>query len=51
MGSFLSAHPLADLIEDAESNKRIGHAGREWVLQNHSRPAIAAQLGRLLEAA
>jgi hypothetical protein len=51
MASFLSAHRLADLIDDAESNKRIGHAGREWVLQNHSRAAIAAQFGRLLEAA
>jgi hypothetical protein len=51
MGSFLSSHRLADLIDDVESNRRIGHAGREWVLQNHSRAAIAAQFGRLLEAA
>jgi hypothetical protein len=51
MGSFLSSNRLADLIDDLESNRRIGHAGREWVIQNHSRAAIAAQFGRLLEAA
>jgi hypothetical protein len=51
MASFLSTHRLADLIGDVESNRRIGHAGREWVLQNHSRAAIAGQFGRLLEAA
>jgi hypothetical protein len=51
MGSFLSTHHLADLIQDAESNQRVGEAGREWVLQNHSRAAIAAQFGRLLGAA
>jgi hypothetical protein len=51
MGSFLSAHRLGDLIDDVESNRRIGHAGREWVIQNHSRAAVAAQFGRLLEAA
>jgi glycosyltransferase involved in cell wall biosynthesis len=51
MGSFLSTHQLADLIDDAANNKRIGHAGREWVVQNHSRAAIAAQFCRLLEAA
>ncbi len=51
MGSFLSTHRLADLIDDAAINKRMGNAGREWVIQNHSRAAIAAQFGRLLEAA
>jgi len=51
MASLLSSHHLADLIDDVASNRRIGHAGREWVLQNHSRAAIAAQFGRLLEVA
>jgi hypothetical protein len=51
MESFLSSHRLAELIEDVESNRRIGHAGREWVIQNHSRATIATQFGRLLEAA
>ena len=51
MESFLSSPRLADLIDDVAGNKRIGHAGREWVLQNHSRAVIATQLGRLLEAA
>ncbi len=51
MESFLSLHRLADLIDDVESNRRIGKAGREWVLQNHSHAAIAGQFGRLLGAA
>jgi hypothetical protein len=51
MRSLLSTDRLADLIGDTETNKRIGNAGREWVLQNHSRAAIAAQFGTLLGAA
>jgi glycosyltransferase involved in cell wall biosynthesis len=51
MRSFLSADHLADLIEDPESTRKMGHAGREWVVQNHSRAAIASQFGRLLGAA
>jgi polysaccharide biosynthesis protein PslH len=51
MRSLLATDRLAELIGDAESNKRIGNAGREWVLQNHSRAAIAAQFGTLLGAA
>ena len=48
---LLSQDHLAGLIEDSETNKRMGQAGREWVLEHHSRAAIAAQFGRLLEAA
>jgi hypothetical protein len=51
MQSLLSRHDLAERIADTENNKRMGNAGREWVLNNHSRAAIATQFGRLLEAA
>jgi hypothetical protein len=51
MTSFLSANHLADVIENTESTKRMGQAGREWVVQNHSRTAIASQFTRLLGAA
>jgi hypothetical protein len=51
MTSFLSANHLADVIENVESTKKMGQAGREWVVQNHSRSAIASQFTRLLGAA
>ncbi len=51
MTSFLSQNHLAELIEDAESTRRMGQAGREWVVENHSRAAIASQFTRLLGAA
>jgi glycosyltransferase involved in cell wall biosynthesis len=51
MTSFLSANDLAELIDNPESTKRMGQAGRDWVVDKHSRRAIASQFNRLLEAA
>ena len=51
MTSFLSEKRLADVIENPESTERMGQAGREWVVEHHSRKAIATQFNRLLGAA
>jgi hypothetical protein len=51
MTSFLSANHLADVIENEESTRKMAQAGREWVVHNHSRSAIASQFTRLLGAA
>lgn len=51
MTSFVSANHLAQVIEDGESSRRMGRAGREWVVANHSRAAIASQFQSLLGAA
>lgn len=50
MTSFVSANHLAQVIEDAERSRRMGQAGREWVVANHSRAAIASQFRGLFGA-
>ncbi len=48
MQSFLSGARVKELIGDPEQARQMGAAGREWVLQHHSRAAIARQFAALL---
>ena len=51
MTSFLSTKCLNEVIGDASLARRMGEAGREWVVTNHSRAVIARQFLHLLEMA
>jgi|SRR5580698_2014111 glycosyltransferase involved in cell wall biosynthesis len=51
MASFLSAEHLAEVMRDGEHCRRMGQAGREYVIDKHSRTAIAQNFAGLLEAA
>lgn len=51
MASFLSAAHLAEVIQDGEHCRRMGQAGREYVIDQHSRATIAGNFASLLGAA
>jgi hypothetical protein len=51
MASFLSAKHLPEVIQDGEHCKRMGQAGRDYVIDKHSRAAIAGNFACLLAAA
>ena len=51
MTSFLSADHLSQVMQDGEQCRRLGQAGREYVIEKHSRAAIAENFASLLEAA
>ena len=51
MASFLSAKHLPEVIQDGEHCQRMGQAGREYVMEKHSRSAIAGNFASLLGAA
>ena len=48
MDSFLSAATLDGIIGDPQGARRMGEAGRAWLLDHHSRAAIAQQFQRLM---
>jgi hypothetical protein len=51
MDSFISTSHLAEVMQDVPHCQRMGQAGREYVIDRHSRRAIAGSLAGLLEAA
>ena len=51
LASFLSSRNLAEVIQSVDHSNTMAQAGRQYVIDNHSRAAIAGDFARLLEAA
>ena len=46
--TLLATGTMADAIADSDSLRMIAQAGRDWVCSNHSGPAVARQLAKLI---